>query len=448
MKNKIAYGLGGFGKNLAYMLVSSYSLYYFNSVLGVSATFVGFLLMAARIFDAFNDPVMGAVVEKTNSRFGPYKPWIMSGAVLNALVLVAMFSVPETLSGGGAKVYISIMYFLCGITYTLSDIPYWTVIPAVTSPGADRESMSVIARTFAGIGAGVVTAFTMTAVAKFGGGNDVASYRIGFGRLALLVAVIYVVFTVITVLYLPESRKKTGESGTGKEDKHASEENSASIKSLFSALLKNDQAIILSVIIVLFYSATTLTLNTAIYLFDYDIASPGDYTMFMVMGGAAQFAAMVILYPLLRKKFSNRQIFMGGCLCGLIGYVFLIVQVPLEAISIASIAVPCIMVSASNGFAYVLVTVFVANAVDYGEAKTGKRENGMVSSLQTLMVKISSALAIFIAGIGLDAVGFVDNAPGQAHEALVKMRFLFCAPSFVMMGIAGFLFFRRKDIGK
>ena len=102
-KTIVSYGLGGLGKNLAYGLVSTYTLYYYNTVLGISATFIGTLLMFARIFDAFNDPLMGVIVAKTKSRFGRYKPWIFSGAVLNALIMYAMFSVPTCLQGGTLK---------------------------------------------------------------------------------------------------------------------------------------------------------------------------------------------------------------------------------------------------------------------------------------------------------------------------------------------------------
>ena len=107
-KMKASYALGGLGKNIAYGLVASYTLYYYNTILGISASFVGTLLMAARIFDAFNDPIMGVVVAKTRSPWGRYKPWILTGAVLNALVMYAMFAVPEALSAGGEKVYITV----------------------------------------------------------------------------------------------------------------------------------------------------------------------------------------------------------------------------------------------------------------------------------------------------------------------------------------------------
>ena len=145
-RTKIAYGVGAVGKDMVYMLVASYILYYYNSVLGVSSLFIGTVLMVARVFDAFNDPIMGIVVAKTRSRWGRFRPWIFSGTVLNAVVLYAMFAVPESMGAGGMKVFLTVTYFLWGITYTLMDIPYWSMIPAITEPGKERENLSALAR--------------------------------------------------------------------------------------------------------------------------------------------------------------------------------------------------------------------------------------------------------------------------------------------------------------
>ena len=163
-KTKIAYGVGAVGKDMVYMLVASYILYYYNSVLGVSSVFIGTVLMAARVFDAFNDPIMGIVVAKTRSRWGRFRPWIFSGTVLNAVVLYAMFAVPESMGAGGMKVFLTVTYFLWGITYTLMDIPYWSMIPAVTRTPADRENLSVVGRTCAGVGSALIAMFTMLLV--------------------------------------------------------------------------------------------------------------------------------------------------------------------------------------------------------------------------------------------------------------------------------------------
>ena len=134
-KQALGYGLGAVGKDMVYALVSGFILYYYNDILGISGTFTGVMMMAARVFDAFNDPLMGVVVEKTNTPFGKFRPWIFTGTVTNALILYGMFAMPASLTGTAMLVYASAAYVLWGVTYTLMDIPFWSMIPAITSSG-------------------------------------------------------------------------------------------------------------------------------------------------------------------------------------------------------------------------------------------------------------------------------------------------------------------------
>ena len=122
LKQKTAFGIGAVGKDMVYALSASYVMYYYQDVLGLSASFVGVVLMVARFFDAFNDPFMGVLVAKTRTRWGRLRPWIFSGTLLNALVLYALFAAP-VLDEAALMVYFSVVYILWGITYTMMDIP-------------------------------------------------------------------------------------------------------------------------------------------------------------------------------------------------------------------------------------------------------------------------------------------------------------------------------------
>ena len=434
-KMKASYALGGLGKNIAYGLVASYTLYYYNTILGISASFVGTLLMAARIFDAFNDPIMGVVVAKTRSPWGRYKPWILTGAVLNALVMYAMFAVPEALSAGGEKVYITVTYFLCGITYTLSDIPYWSVIPAVTRAGEERESLTVWARTMAGIGAALPTIVTVALLPILGGGEGIDYYRRGFAIYALIISIFYVVTTIIAVRALPN-----GELAKPKD---------LGLKELIGLLVHNDQAMFLAAVLILYNSAMYLTTNLVLYEFQFDIGREKEYTLFMLVSGVAQLLMMMEIYPRLRKKgLTNRQIFYGGGFLAVIGYAVLTLLIFGGEMSTAKLILPGVCISLANGTGYVLATIFVGDAVDYGEATTGLRANSVVSSLQTLMVKLSSAFAVFVAGIGLDIASIDRDAAVQTMEARMKLRTLFAVPPLLFVIGALLIFHRRKDIGR
>ena len=198
LKQKVAFGLGAVGKDMVYALSASYVMFYYQDTLHLSATFVGLILMIARVFDALNDPFMGILVAKTKTRWGRFRPWLFSGTVLNAVVLYALFSAPFDSPTGTLMVYFSVVYILWGVTYTMMDIPYWSMIPAVTDTPKDRENLSVIGRTCAGVGSALIAMFTMLAVGIFGGGNDI----IGFRYVALAVAVIFVITEIICCIFM------------------------------------------------------------------------------------------------------------------------------------------------------------------------------------------------------------------------------------------------------
>lgn len=224
-KQKAAFGIGAVGKDMVYALSASYVMYYYQDVLGLPATFVGLILMIARVFDAFNDPFMGVLVAKTRTRWGRFRPWILSGTVLNAVVLYALFAAP-VLEGADMMVYFSVIYILWGVTYTMMDIPYWSMIPAVTRTPADRENLSVVGRTCAGVGSALIAMFTMLLVGALGGDSE----RTGFRWVALLVAVIFVVTEAICCA----SVKETG----------SAEIKTATVGEMFKALFSNDQALV------------------------------------------------------------------------------------------------------------------------------------------------------------------------------------------------------------
>lgn len=113
-KEMASYGIGAVGKDMVYMFCASYILYYYQDILGVSAIAMGIILLAARVFDAFNDPIMGVVVAKTRTRWGKFRPWLFIGTLLNAVVLFLMFSAPPTLDGGGLVAYAAVTYVLWG----------------------------------------------------------------------------------------------------------------------------------------------------------------------------------------------------------------------------------------------------------------------------------------------------------------------------------------------
>ena len=435
-KQKAAFGIGAVGKDMVYALSASYVMYFYQDVLRLSATFVGLILMIARVFDALNDPFMGVIVAKTRTRWGRFRPWILTGTVLNALVLYALFAAPD-LSQAGMMVYFSIVYILWGVTYTMMDIPYWSMIPAVTSTPADRENLSVVGRTCAGVGAALIAMFTMLLVGALGGDSE----RAGFKYVALIVSVVFVVTEIVCCAKMKESNQ--------------TEMKTATVKEMFRALFSNDQAIVVVLSIVLINSALYLTSNFVIYFFKYDFGGAGwkeSYTLFSTIGGAAQILGMMLLYPLLRKKLSNTGVFTLSLVLALGGY-GLLLALCLAGLSgnLIALCVPGVVVFACNGMLSVLTTLFLSNSVDYGQLKTGRREESVIFSMQTFVVKTASGVAVFLTGIGLDLIGLVGDTEetgavaAQSAGTLLGLRLMMTVLPMLVL-LAALLLFRRKFI--
>ncbi len=439
--------------------------------------------MAARFFDAFNDPFMGVLVAKTRTRWGRFRPWIFSGTLLNALVLYALFAAP-VLNEAALMVYFSVVYILWGVTYTMMDIPYWSMIPAVTRTPKDRENLSMVGRTCAGVGSALIAMFTMLLVGALGGDSE----RAGFRWVALIVAAIFAVTELVCCISMKEITP--------------SEMKTATVKEMFAALFRNDQAMVVVGSIVLINSALYLTSNFIIYFFKYDLGGAGwkatytlfstvggaaqvvgsivlinsalyltsnfiiyffkydlggagwkaTYTLFSTVGGAAQLFGMMVLYPLLRKKFSSTQVFYLSLLLALCGYGMLLVFC-LTGLShsLAMLCIPGVVVFACNGMLSVLTTLFLSNSVDYGELKTGRREESVIFSMQTFVVKAASGVAVFLTGIGLDLIGLVGNTEEtgpvavQSAGTLLGLRLMMTVlPMLVLAG--ALVLFRRKFV--
>lgn len=434
LKQKAAYGIGAVGKDMVYALSASYAMYFYQDVLGLSATFVGLILMIARIFDAANDPFMGILVAKTNSRWGRFRPWLFSGTILNAVVLYALFAAPD-LSQAGLMVYFTIVYILWGVTYTMMDIPYWSMIPAVTKTSAERENLSVVGRTCAGVGSALIAMFTMLLVGALGGDSE----RTGFRWVALIVAVIFIVSEVLCCIFFKE--------------KSQTKMQTAGVKDMFKALFRNDQALVVVLSIVLINSALYLTSNFVIYFFKYDFGGvnwKGDYTLFSTVGGAAQILGMMVLYPLLRKKLSSTQVFTVSLVTGIAAYALLLVECLLGfSASLPLLLIPGVLIFACNGMLSVLTTLFLSNSVDYGQLKTGRREESVIFSMQTFVVKAASGVAVFLAGIGLDIIGLQGNTDEvgpiaeQSAGTLLGLRLMMTILPMIVLVVA-LLLFRRK----
>ena len=433
-KEKVSYGLGAVGKDMVYMFSAAYILYYYQDILGVSAIAMGIILLAARVFDAFNDPIMGVIVAKTRTKWGKFRPWLMIGTLLNAVVLYFMFAVPPALDGNGLVAYAAIAYILWGVTYTMMDIPYWSMIPAFTGGGKEREGLSTLARSCAGVGSAIITIITMPCVYSLGQGDE----RTGFKWFGLLVAAIFVVTITVTCANIKEKSTVAVDS--------------PSVGQMFRALVSNDQAMAVVLTIVLINCSIYTTSNLVIYFFKYDFGGEGwrnSYTLFNTFGGAMQILAMMILFPFIRKFLNALQVFYVSFAMAIIGYIVLLVLAFTNMSNVLLLFIPGFFIFAANGMLSVLTTIFLANTVDYGELKNDRRDESVIFSMQTFVVKLASGVAALIASVCL-SVFHISEDTSSAVESVASSSVVGLRMTMTVVPIAGLfiavLLFHKKFI--
>ena len=188
--NKITYGLGTVGRDMVYSLVSMYLMFYLTDVLQLDNSvlwWITLIILAARIFDALNDPFMGVIVDNTHTRFGKFKPWITIGAVLSGIMTVLLFT-DMKLSGAAYIIVFGVIYVLWGITYTMHDISYWSMLPALSQDQHVREKTGSVARICASVGMFLVVSLIVPITEALG--NVFGSLQKGYFVLAVIVTVI------------------------------------------------------------------------------------------------------------------------------------------------------------------------------------------------------------------------------------------------------------------
>ena len=438
MGEKIAYGLGAVGKDMVYMLSASYILYYYQDLLGVSAIAMGMILMVARVFDAFNDPIMGVIVAKTRTKWGKFRPWLLIGTILNAVVLYFMFAAPPTLDKQGLVAYAAATYILWGVTYTMMDIPYWSMIPAFTSGGKEREGLTTLARSCAGVGAALITVITMMCVVFLGNKNEI----LGFRYFALIIAVLFVVMISITCTFVKEKSTVDVES--------------PSVGQMFKAQVQNDQAMAVVLTIVLINCSIYITSNLVIYFFKYDFGGAGwygSYTLFNTFGGAIQILAMMLFYPVLRKFMDTIKTFYFSFAMAIIGYIVLLGLSFINMSNVYLLFIPGFFIFAANGILSVLTTVFLANTVDYGEVKNNRRDESVIFSMQTFVVKLASGIAALVASICLSVCNLSNDTSNTeavvenvASSSVIGLRLTMTVIPIVGLLIGIFWFYKKYHL--
>lgn len=401
-KNLLYFPLGTVGRDAVYCLINSYLLTFVlftRSLTGAQIAAITGIMIAARVFDALNDPIMGNIIERTRSRFGKFKPWLVAGGLSTSVVIYLMFNV--RLEGWAFVCFFGAMYFAFSITYTMSDISYWGMIPALGSDADARNQFTSRATLFAGIGATLASILIPLFTAGSGaiGGNTAVAY----GRIALIVAILAPLFILFTVLGVREHREPAG--AERKREKF-------SLKQVFRTIARNDQLVWAAVIFLIQQVGNGLVIggisSTYIYFtFGYD---GGLYSLFTTVGMSAT-AFLMIFYPAISRRMHRKKLMGIMSVIAVCGYVLMLTPLILSGAGMVGfwLMVAGYMLSNFGQYCfYLIMMISIMNTVEYNEYKFGVREEGIITSLRPFITKMASALIVALTSVTYLIFGVTD----------------------------------------
>lgn len=401
IKGKLGYGVGAIGLDLSYGMFYTYLSYYLSSVLNLPEAFLLILTPIARIWDGINDPMMGTIVDNTKTKLGKYRPWILIGALSNAVVLSLLFT-SFGMSGMKLYIYIAVMYVLWGMTNTMADIPYWSMIPSFTSEEKERNLIATVARTFSGVGQGIISILTPIICPLLSSDleqkTDKGYSASGFSRWAIICGIALVLFSLICFLTTKETNVVYNEK------------QKFSFKQIFNVIKSNDQLVVFMVFAMLSNAGWYLTSSTAAYYFSDALGDPTKQSLFGTIGAVGSILGLLVV-PLLSQKFSKRTTYTISLVFSIFGYALMLL---FGAFIKLPIVLDICYIIASIGISSMFVsqTIFLADIVDYGEYKNGVRNESITFSMKGFLQKMAYTIQTIVLFGTLWAMNY--NAQNEA----------------------------------
>ncbi len=423
-RNLLMFSLGTFGRDFVYGLFAFQLLNYIlftKQLTDAQFASITFIIIAARLFDAFNDPIMGGIVENTHSKWGKFKPWQLAGAILTGAVIIAVFS--NSLQGGAFIGLLAFLYFMFSITFTMNDISYWGMMPSLTKNEHDRSKLTSLANLVAGAGGGlvgiIVPALTTGQFAINGSAVD------GYMFVSIAAVVLMIAFQLFTIIGVKE--KPLPEKFIKKK--------AMTLKEMFKIIFKNDQLMWSALIMIMFSLGTGvvsggLSMTYIYFEFGYNGLL---LTLFGVLFAVINVLFM-LFYPWLSKKFSRTKLLYSTGFAIILGYILMMLfglVIPTGAPKtglwygkFVAMAIANGIVGYGQGF-YMIMVISMANTVEYNEYKTGNRDEGLIFSIRPFTAKLSSALQqglvtiVFIVAGVLNVTNKISALENDAAKNLI-----------------------------
>ena len=434
LKTALGYGVGAIGLDLSYGMFYSYLSYYLSSVLGLEEGFLLLITPLARIWDGINDPMMGTIVDNTRTKMGKYRPWILIGAMCNAVVLFLLFT-SFGMSGLPLYIYIGIMYVLWGMTNTMADIPYWSMVPSFTSEEKERNLVATVARTFSGIGQGIISILTPILCPLLSSGmTDEKGYSAtGFSRWAGICGIALVFFALVCVLITKETNVVYGEK------------KKFSLKQIFQVIKSNDQLVVFIIFAMLSNAGWYLTSSTAVYYFTDSLGDSKLQSLFQTIGTVGSVLGLLVV-PVLSKWFTKRTTYTISLCTAVAGYALMLITGPILKLNVVIMDVCYILASVGVSSMFVSQTIFLADIVDYGEYKNGTRNESVTFSMKGFLQKMAYTIQTIVLFGGLGLMNYNDQITTAkiVNETTKTGIGFICFGVPMLFFIASLIVFRKK----
>ncbi|MDR0642850.1 MAG: glycoside-pentoside-hexuronide (GPH):cation symporter [Treponema sp.] len=381
------HAIAGVGQNLIFGLWSSYMLVFFTDVFGIAGGTAGLIMMFTRIWDAVNDPMMGVIADRTRTRWGRYRPWLLFMAFPIILFLVLNFSAPQ-FSPAGKIVYAAITYVFMSMAFTAVDVPYWTLPAAMTQDVGKRTMIYTVSRTSTTISSLIVGIIAIPLVIALGGGDMARGYFIAALAIGILGAILYLCgFKLVREHVTPPPAEKFNFSGAAQ------------------VIIQNKPLLLILISMLIAFGLSFLRSNLLVYWVQYNIGSLEMVAVFNLISLPAMILG-VVFTPLLTKKLGQKGLFIFACVWGAISnFIFFFVGYG----NVTAAMVMFFLTSIPTGLLMVLVSSMIANTIEYAEWKTGQRREGLISSTQTFLAKVCIAIGGGLSGLVLTIVNYQPN---------------------------------------
>jgi glycoside/pentoside/hexuronide:cation symporter, GPH family len=423
VREKLGYGIGDAAANFIFQTMVIFQLAFYTDTFGITAAAAGTLFLVVRVFDAAFDPLMGVIADRTNTRWGKFRPWILWTAVPFGVMGYLAFTTPH-FGPSGKLIYAYVTYILLMMVYSANNLPYSALSGVMTGDVVERTSLSSYRMVFAMASQFVIQGLALPMVHYFGKGSDSRGYQVTMG----IFSVLAVIFFVITFL-------------STKERVRPDPQQKSSIGQDFRDLLGNGPWMAMFALTIVLFVTLALRGGVVLYYFKYYVHREELFSLFNVLGTGATIVG-VILSKSVAERIGKRRLFIVGLLFTVL-FTAAFVAIPASAVPVM-MAVEMLRQFA-YGFTIPLLWAMMADVADFSEWKNHRRATAIVFSAIIFALKAGLGIGGALGGYLLTAYGYVPNAV-QSAESLTGIRYMmsiFPAAAFLVCAVC--LYFYRID---